>query len=183
MIFSPDYPLDFVGAYFWVAFSKHRRVANPREWPGWNSLVRVNGRERGLQSDWGTTKAYVSARRSWGSGNLYPPNRGASATKSPWMSKNQSSGELKTGVRLLCFDDGWWQHYSKFQFSICSSSTMKISGSLRISWIYPPTRIPVTTRISTYIFRIRNPNLNHHLPQESSVGGRSKVYIKLNGWT
>ena len=42
-------------------------------------------------------------------------------------------------------------------------------------WIYPPPRIPVTTRF--IIFLVENPNLNLYLPLASWVVDRSNVFI------
>ena len=42
-------------------------------------------------------------------------------------------------------------------------------------WIYPPPRIPVTTRC--IILLVENPNLNLYLPLASWVGDRSNVFI------
>ena len=41
-----------------------------------------------------------------------------------------------------------------------------------VHWIYPPPRMPVTSRFTIYISRLWNPDLNHHLPLASLVGGR-----------
>ena len=116
----------------------------------------------------------------WGVKNI--PNFWADTQKSPHW--GWSIGVPSGSVSITCCVLPAWRPFTRDRADRILHDTCKMRGTwwshVAIPWVVPPPRIPVTTRIITYIFRLGDPDLNLHLPRlHPGRGGQPNLYLSI----